>query len=288
MHPPLPRKRRHGGHQSPHFPWKAVLFFKELEEIISRLLNPATTTMLALSKQGIKCKDFKPSVRLRARKKRSRINTNFFIQCIKMELVPGDRAYEDDVAIVDMQGTHLQAQGYHLRATRGSPPNQSIKNQSHGATSELYAEARVIAELIAHDEALLHQLELFVQDCVHLHLEIWWRTAELAAIKKIHAADICMLAQTCTAARKAALRVRTKQLRHHWLWLTITKSAEQLAERFAGTCLFNATNHGTCSAKGNLRSQGPFGNVHLDNAYAEQAGWQHGWSLHYNKNLECW
>jgi hypothetical protein len=47
-------------------------------------------------------------------------------------------------------------------------------------------------------------------------------------------------------------------------------------------------NHGTCSPKGELRSHGPFGNVHLDNAYAEQAGWQQGWSLHYNKNLKCW
>ena len=39
---------------------------KELDEIISKLLNPATITMQALSKQGIKCEDFKPSVRLRA------------------------------------------------------------------------------------------------------------------------------------------------------------------------------------------------------------------------------
>ena len=132
----------------------------------------------------------------------------------------------------------------------------------------------------------MHRLELFVQAYIHLHLEIWWRTAELAPIQSVHAAG--MLARTCTTARKASLRVRAKQLRHHWLWLTITKPAEQLAERFAGPCLFNAVNHGTCSPKGELRSHGPFGNVHLDNAYAEQAGWQQGWSLHYNKNLKCW
>ena len=104
--------------------------------------------------------------------------------------------------------------------------------------------------------------------------------------QEIHAAD--MLAQICTEARKAALRVKTKQLRQHWLWLTITKPAEQLAERFAGPCLFNATHHGTCSPKGNPRLHGPFDNVHLDTAYAEQAGWQHSWSLHYNNNLKCW
>ena len=87
---------------------------------------------------------------------------------------------------------------------------------------------------------------------------------------------------------KLRLGIKAKQLRHHWLWLTINKPAEHLAERFAGPCLFNATNHGTCSPKGDLRSHGPFGNVHLDNAYVEQTGWQQGWSLHYNKNLKCW
>jgi hypothetical protein len=72
----------------------------------------------------------------------------------------------------------------------------------------MYSNAHVIAALIAHDGKLLNQLERFVQDCVHLHLEIWWRTAELATIKKAHATDL--LAQTCTAARTAALGVRTK------------------------------------------------------------------------------
>ena len=43
--------------------------FNELDEIVSKFLNPATTTMQALSKQCIKYTDFKPSVRLRARKK---------------------------------------------------------------------------------------------------------------------------------------------------------------------------------------------------------------------------
>ena len=112
------------------------------------------------------------------------------VQCIKMELVPNDRAYKDNVEVPDKQGAHFQAQGYYLQATHGDPPNQSIKHQSQGATSELYAEAPAIAELIAHNKALLRQLRLFVQDCVHLHLEIWWRTAELASIKKVHAADM--------------------------------------------------------------------------------------------------
>ena len=97
-----------------------------------------------------------------------------------------------------------------------------------------------------------------------------------------------MLAQTCAAARKAALEVKTKQLRHHRLWLTITKPAEQLAQRCAGPCLFNATNHGTCSPKGELRSHGPLGNAQMDDAYSAQAGWQQGWSRHYKKNLKCW
>ena len=68
----------------------------------------------------------------------------------------------------------------------------------------------------------------------------------------------------------------------------MTKPAEQMAEGFVGPCLFNATNHGMHSTQGSLKSHGPFGNIHLDNAYAEQAGWPHGWSLHYNKVTECW
>ena len=59
-------------------------------------------------------------------------------------------------------------------------------------------------------------------------------------------------------------------------------------ERFVGPCLFNATNHGACSAKGCITSHGPFNNIHLDNAYANKAGWQRAWSLHYNKNVEDW
>ena len=54
----------------------------------------------------------------------------------------------------------------------------------------MYTEAQVIAELIVHDMVLLRRLELFVQDCIDLHLEIRWRTAELASIKKAHAADM--------------------------------------------------------------------------------------------------
>ena len=64
----------------------------ELDKIISSLMNPATTTMQALSKQGIKYKDFKPSVRLRTRKRMSPHDAPLLVQCIEMELVPSDRA----------------------------------------------------------------------------------------------------------------------------------------------------------------------------------------------------
>ena len=131
----------------------------ELDEIISRLMKPATTTMQALSKQGVKCNDFKPSVRLRARKGRNPRDATLLVQCIKMELVPDDRAYVDDVEFTDAHGTYFQAQGYRLQATRGSPPDQEIKHQSHGLTCELYAVTQVIAELIANGKALLRRLD---------------------------------------------------------------------------------------------------------------------------------
>ena len=41
------------------------------------------------------------------------------------------------------------------------------------------------------------------------------------------------------------------------------------------------------SVQSRLRSHGPFGDIHLDNAYAQRANWTHGWSPHYNKVVEC-
>ena len=90
---------------------------KELDKIISSLMKLATTTMQALFKQGTTYKDFKRSVRLRARKRMSPHDAPLLVQCIKMELVPGDRADVDDVKVADAYGTYFQAQGYHLQET---------------------------------------------------------------------------------------------------------------------------------------------------------------------------
>ena len=210
-----------------------------------------------------------------------------YTECIKLELVPpGDDAYIDNLEMEDIYGHYLTTAGYPLQARRGKPPNCTFLRRGYGLTSDVYSNAHVIAALIGHDPDLLHQLELFVQDCVHMHLEIWWRTAELATIKRDHGRD--MLAQTCTVARTKALGTRMQRHRQHWLWLTLTKPADQLAEGSFGPCLFNATNHGKSSIQGSLKSHGPFGNVHVDNAYAAQAGWPQGWSLHYSKVVECW
>ena len=85
-----------------------------------------------------------------------------------------------------------------------------------------------------------------------------------------------------TVTLTKSLGARMQKLKQHWLWLTgtLTKPADQLAEGSSGPCLFNATNHGASSVQGRLKSHGPFGNAHLDNAYAVRAGWTQGWSLH--------
>jgi hypothetical protein len=180
-----------------HFP------FKELDEIIGRLVVPAATTMQVLSKQGnhkefqtyASCPRNLPLVRLCVRTLPTDYNhasndadsdasDKEYMECIKLELVPpGDEAYKDDMEMEDIYGIYMVTAGYRLQARRGQPPNYRVHWCTDGLTSTTYCDAHVIAALIAHDPALLRALELFVQDCVHMHLEIWWRTAELATIK---------------------------------------------------------------------------------------------------------
>ena len=280
--------------------------FKELDEIIGRLIVPAATTMQALSKKG-NHKEFRayasgrhslPTVRLRVRTLPDHVQSDnvfdsnhsgevTYKDSIKLELVPpGEGAYEDDIEMQDRWGKYMVAAGYQMQGRRGRPPHCRMLRREDGLTGSIYCHAHVVAALIAHDQPLLRALERFVQDCVHLHLEIWWRTAQIATIKRDHGRDL--LARTCKLARAKALGTRIRRLRHHYLWLTLTKPADQLAEGVSGPCLFNATNHGRASIQGKLRSHGPFANIHLDNAYATRAGWAHGWSLHYNKINECW
>ena len=118
--------------------------------------------------------------------------------------------------------------GYRLQARPGQPPNYRVHRCTDGLTSTTYCNAHVIAALIAHDPALLRALELLVQDCVHLHLEIWWRTAQITTIKRDHGRDL--LAQMYRLARTKVLGTKIKRLRQHWVWLTLIKPADQLAE----------------------------------------------------------
>ena len=98
--------------------------FKELDEIIGRLIVPAATTMQALSKKG-NHKEFRayasgrhslPTVRLRVRTLPDHVQSDnvfdsnhsgevTYKDSIKLELVPpGEGAYEDDIEMQDRWG----------------------------------------------------------------------------------------------------------------------------------------------------------------------------------------
>ena len=110
------------------------------------------------------------------------------MECIKLERVPpSDGAYTDGIEMEVVYGIYLTTTaGYQLQVRRGQPPNWSVHLRVYGLTPDIYSNAHDIAALIAHAPTLLHRLKLFVQDCVHMHLEIWWRTAQLATTKRDH------------------------------------------------------------------------------------------------------
>ena len=158
------------------------------------------------------------------------------------------------------------------------------------------APAPVLSELFVHPTHVPHEhqteaatiLSEFLETCVHLHLDIYWRTAQMKHMKEQHRRQALWgccrsLREQRQAEQRSASGQSFRDYRDLYLWFTISRPADALAEDWQGRCLFNyVTDYdrrsGITSSCYLLR---------IADEHAVESRWARGWTNHKQSDLQA-
>ena len=157
------------------------------------------------------------------------------------------------------------------------------------------APAPMLSELFVHPSHMPHEHETeaamilseFLEACVHLHLDIYWRTAQMKHMKEQHRKQALWgccrsLREQQRAEQQSASGQSFRDYRDLYLWFTISRPADALAEDWQGRCLFNyITDYdrraGITSSCYLLR---------IADGHAIESRWTMGWTNHRQSDLQ--